>query len=170
MAIRAYTTSIVVDFKSDISDSSILTAEVDSRESGYNKGRTTFVPGSSDIPVFLIFKSSAVSITVKDTSMGQLATLGYKHNYEVSDYILFSNEKEKKLSYPIYSGFSAVWMGDNGGNVSHTEDTIRIPNNTVGVLKVSYTAQYEAIELHNIPSVVQGETEFPVLIYIAGEA
>jgi len=171
MATTTYTTSITVDFTTaDGAEGTteLLKAEVDSREDGLNGGDTTFISGV-DSPAFLVFKSTPVSIDVMTPTYGNIQSLG-SGTYLVEDIVTFSMENTKALNYPISGNFTYKWLGRSNGSVSHTENTLSLAEKSIGVLKISYEATYSAYRLNNIPAILDGETEFSVLIYIAGSA
>ncbi|RKZ88581.1 MAG: hypothetical protein DRQ39_02235 [Gammaproteobacteria bacterium] len=171
MAAKQYTTSVTVQFTKDEDSSAILTAEVDGRPDGMNNGNTQFVPGIDD-PVILIFKSAGVVIDDITTSIGNLTPISAGAPYKVGEgndgYLIFANERSKNLSYPNNGGFSSQWFGTVGGAVTATETQVSIPTEAVAVLKASYTATYVAYRLNNVPLTVNGSTEFPVVVFIAG--
>lgn len=171
MATKNYTTSVTVNFSTSSDDADILKAEVDGREDGLNGGLSNFIPGV-DAPYILVFKSSPVTIDSVDQSAGSMIDRGVNagESFLVEDYITLADERESTLSYPVSSGWTAKWVGRAGGTISHTETTVYVPENTVGVIKVSYTANYRAYQLTGIPSTLSGETEFPVVVYITGSA
>lgn len=170
MATKNYTTSVTVNFsQSGGDDSQVLKAEIDSRDDGLNGGITTFIPGV-DTPYILVFKSNPVVIDSIVQSSGSMINMGVMADYEVSEFIVFANEREQNLPYPVSSGFSAKWVGTAGGAISNTETTIYVPENTIGVVKVTYIAKYIAYKLTGVPAELSGETEFPVVVFISGHA
>lgn len=162
------TTSLVIDFKTD-DDTGILKAEIDSREGGYNDGITSFIPGDS--PVFLVYKSPDVTIegiTASSGTVSLIASGSHSNSIDDSEYLTFANEREATPKYPISGGFSSKWLGTNGGVVSESEQKVVIPAKAVAVLKVDYTTLFDAYRLSNVPETLNGETSFPVVIFIAG--
>ncbi len=171
MAAKTYTASVTVQFTKDEDSSAILTAEVDARPEGMNGGNTSFLPGVDD-PVILIFKSADVIVDSITTSIGTLTPVSVGAPYAVGEgndgFLLFANERSKNLSYPNNAGFSSQWYGTSGGVVTDTETQVSIPADVVAVLKAAYTANYAAYKLTNVPAEINGSSEFPVIIYIAG--
>jgi len=160
------TTSIVVQFSTGGS-SGILTAEIDSRADGYNKGKTSFVPGDS--PAFLIFKSSDVEIISIEASAGSIGNL-VSGTLEVSELLQFANVDEATLQKPITGGLTYKWLGNNLGVPVMVGDVkVRIPTKGVGILKVDYNSPFLARQLSGLSTTLNGETEYSVLILITGE-
>ncbi len=162
----AITTSLVVEFTTGEEDG-LLTAEIDSFETGLNGGDTNFVPG--DTPGFLIYKSSNVIIDSITPSVGSIADLGSGFTPElVEDFLTFTDSRTVSVNKPIYSSFSSKWLGNNLGGVTRTEINVTAANSGVGVLKVEYNSFFSKHRLTNVPTVLNGETSFPVVIYIVG--
>lgn len=160
------TTSIVVQFTTT-GASGILTAEIDSRETGFNNGKTSFQPG--DAPAFLIFKSSDVTILTVEPSAGTIADLGTGTEL-IEETLTFANVTEANLSKPITGGLTYKWLGNNLGVPAIVGDNlVRVPTVGVGVLQVSYQAPFEARRLSSLPTVLNGETEYSVLVVITGQ-
>lgn len=158
------TTSIVVEFDSGGADG-ILSAEIDSREDGYNSGDTSFSPG--DQPVILVFKSDNVAIDAMDVSAGELVSLG-SGTLETTEILTFANVREAGFAKPVASGFTSKWLGRNGGAITRTQTKVKVPADTVAALKATYTSDFTAYRLINVPVVLDGETSYSVVIYISG--
>jgi len=177
MAANVKTVSVTVDFSANQDSSGILSAEVDSREDGLNDGNTSFIPGVDD-PVILLFKSAGVVIDEMTTSIGTLTPTTSGEPYEVDEFVQFNNTRSSSLSYPNSQpsnpsspgsgSFTYEWYGVNGGVVTDTETQINIPLKAVAALRMKYVSAYTAYRLTNVPAEINGETEFPVIIYIAG--
>lgn len=163
----AITTSLVINFDAGDSDA-ILTAEVDGFTNGLNNGNTQFVPG--DTPGFLIYKSSNVVIDSITPSAGTISNLGsgFTPAGELQDDLIFTDKQTAPPSKPIFGGFSSVWLGNNLGAPTYTETLVKVPNAGVGVLRINYLSFYTKHRLTNVPTVLSGETEYSVVIYIVG--
>lgn len=155
------TTSIVINFEAKTGH--ILRAEVDDRPTsagGFNNGETTFSPG--DNPVFLLYKSSNVTVTGKITSEGTLATLS-NPVFQKTEQLQFANANSAELSYPYVSGFTVVRKSPkipdgatiNGG-------IVKLPSVGTGILEVSYFTTAEAIRVSGAAG------DLPVVVYIEG--
>jgi hypothetical protein len=163
----AITASLVVEFDAGGDEEGILIAEVDSFETGLNQGNTNFVPGDS--PGFLIYKTSNVVIDSITPSAGAISSLGSGFTPEpIEDHLIFTDERTIGVSKPIYSGFTSKWLGNHLGAVTITEQNVTAANQGVGVLKISYNSFFQKYRLTNVPTVLNGETSFPVVIYIVG--
>lgn len=160
------TTSLVVNFSTSGS-SGLLSAEIDARPAGYNAGKTSFNPG--DAPAFLVFKSSDVEIDSVEPSAGSI-TDETGGTVEVTEMLEFANVAEATLQKPVDGGsIVAKWLGNNLGTPVLVGDTkITIPAAGVGVLKVTYQSRFIAKRLNGIPTLLNGESEFEVLIVITG--
>ena len=159
-------TSIVVNFGQD--DQGILTAEIDGRPDGYNDGETKFAPG--DTAAFLIYATSNVNVNTPVVSLGSVQQIAGPQNLDKEEFITFEDTKEASAGFPVLSGFTYTWLGNDLGAVTVTDQrTIRAATKGVGVLRVNYTTQYTPWLLTNIPTSIEGETSFPVLIFISGE-
>lgn len=159
------TTSITIDFSSSDGASGILKAEVDNREEGFNEGNTTFYAGDS--PVFLLYKSDNVTILKIESSYGSVSSID-TGTIDQEEFLIFAGAREASPAYPIKSGFSSKWIGKSGGSVTAEESQILLTKDFTGVLKVNYKSFYTAYRLSGIPTVLDGETSFPVSIFIQG--
>ena len=160
------TASLVVEFDAG-EDGGILTAEIDTFPTGLNSGETSFVPGDS--PGFLIYKTSNVVIDSITTSAGAVSNLGSGFTPEpIEDHIIFTDDKVQDVSKPIFSSFTSKWLGASLGAVTYTEKTVTVGSIGVGVLKISYNSFFSKHRLTGVPAVLNGETSFPVVIYIVG--
>lgn len=158
------TTSIVVNF--DPGDAGgMLIAEVDGREDGYNNGETSFRPGDS--PTFLIYASSNVTVDAIETSCGYTTNLGGGQSDE-SELLSFASAREAKPGKPISAEAIGKWLGVQGGAFTLGETNVTIPDKAVAVLKVDYKSSFVAHKLEGIPTELDGETTFDVVIYVSG--
>lgn len=153
------TASLVVDFRDPnetgadgAGPDASLSVEVDSREDGLNDGRTTIRPG--DPVYYLVYKTDNVMVTEHITTTGAIAGAG-GGLISVDEYLSFVDDDEKTLNKPIAGGFSASWIGLNGGTVAQASQTrLRLPAKAVGVLHVTYQAAYSAYVLRNVPGTI----------------
>lgn len=165
------TATLVVNFDDGRQGDAVLQLEIDSREDGFNAGKTTFGPG--DQPVYLQFKTSNIIVQEKVVSAGliQPLNLGAPDNeILVEEFLVFPREQTQTLSKPVDSGFTFKWLGtDLGTLVLLDELTVRAPTNGVAVAKVTYTTKMEAFRIVNIPFPLNGESTFPVLVFHIGD-
>jgi hypothetical protein len=163
------TATLVVNFDGG-NGSGHLSAEIDSRPTGYNGGRTNFTAGDS--PAFLVFNSSDVSVDSIVSSAGAIVDASPPVGLmEVSEDLQFSGTAEAQPSKPIYGGLtSAKWLGNTlgDGSLQVTENKVAVTAAGVGVLRVKYFALFKAYRLTAVPYPLNGETSFPVLIVITG--
>jgi hypothetical protein len=160
-------TSIVVQFTTADAGGH-LSAEIDSRPDGYNKGNTNFVPGDS--PAFLVFKSSNVTIVSVEPSAGSIVSLAGGNFLVENEMMHFAKETEASLGKPITGALTSKWLGNDLGAVTVVGDMkVRVADTGVGVLKTSYNSPFLAYRLTGLPTTLNGEASYEVLILITGE-
>jgi hypothetical protein len=154
------------------SSEGILKLEIDDREDGSNKGKTSFKPGDS--VGYFLFKSTTPNVTVLDhvTTAGGF-TGGSLAEKDVEENITFSNSDESTLGYPPSSAVEMSWLGrafeikDNSvspitalpqrnGSVLSMGD-----RKVAGVLKCKYKAKGQLFTLSGVPA------DFPEAMIIA---
>ena len=159
-------TSIVVQFTS-ADGAGHLSAEIDSRPEGYNKGVTSFVPGDS--PAFLVFKSSSVTIISVEPSAGNITPLA-GGSVPIDEMLHFPKETEASLQKPRSGELGSKWLGNDLGAIELIGDQkVRVATVGVGVAKVQYNSTFLAYRLGNLPITLNGEANYEVLILITGE-
>lgn len=164
-------TNIVVQFGEDVTeDGLLLKAEVDSRDDGLNAGNTGFLPGDS--VGILLFKDDLITTLNTDVTAGVLAQVGSGTFLVEKESLTFSDDEElnqeASFKYPVYSGFTYKWMGKDGGALQViNRQKARKPAAGIGIAQVSYTTFYTAYRL-NSPAILNGETEFSILILFTG--
>lgn len=147
-------------------DRGILLLEIDAREEGFNSGRTSFTPG--DQPVVLVYKSIDVELNDVDSSAGDIAAEG-TGTAEIDEYVDFVNTNEAEVRYPIVSILEYKWLGNDLGAPTFSEETkLTVPTSGIGRLKIKYTSNFIAKRLVNVPIVLNGETEYGVLVVAEG--
>jgi hypothetical protein len=152
----------------DVIDTSsgMMSAEIDSREDGYNKGRTQFLPG--DQPALLIFKSDDVEVQAVTPSAGNISQLA-GGTMEVEETLQFAGSDEATLRYPTAALTSWKWLGrDLGTPELANEITVRVPAAGVAMLMVTYDTTFEARRLSGIPAQLAGEDTYDVLVVVDG--
>ena len=157
------TTSIVINFEAKTGH--ILKAEIDDRvasDGGYNNGSTSFTPG--DNPVFLLYKSSNVTVTAKIVSEGTLATLSNPVIKKIEQ-LQFANANSAELSYPYVSGFTVLRKSPRiADGAAINNGTVKLPSAGTGILEVEYFTTAEAIR------VTGAAGDLPVVVYIEGHS
>jgi hypothetical protein len=161
------TTNIVVQFGNEGDQQYFLEAEIDSRDTGLNGGRTNFLPG--DAPYFLVYKSPELVLTF-ETSSGSIAS-GGSEIIDVTEYVIFAKESEARLSkYPV-SGVSWTKLAGSGASAPTVSGVdLSIPNTEVSVWKATYQTRAYIYRLNGVPLTLAGETSFPVVIVVIGTA
>lgn len=146
----------------------LLAAEIDSREDGYNAGRTSFSPGES--PALLIFAGERVTLDSVRASAGNIAPLP-AGEMDVTETLTFAGATEASLRYPTAALDAYTWLGnDLGAPELADETTVRIAAAGVGMLKVTYTTNFLARRLSGVPAQLGGEDEYDVLVLVEGTA
>ncbi len=164
-------TTLVVQFTDDTTKedekAGYISAEVDSRADGLNKGDTSFEPG--DMVFFLVYMNSVTSIDQIITSGGAVNSAG-SSNVQIEEYITFDNSKESSVGKPILGITSVTWYGNNLGNLTIADDEITLiaGRKGVGVAKIVYTAKAHAYVLAS-PASINGETKFQIAIVVIGK-
>lgn len=148
----------------------LLKAEVDSRDDGLNAGNTSFIPGDS--VGILLFKDDLITQLDRVVTAGSLAQAGSGSFLVENEVLTFSDNtevnQEVSFQYPVYSGFTYKWLGTDGGAIQVVDRQVaRKPSAGIGVAQVSYTTFYTAYRL-NSPSILNGETEFSILVVFIG--
>lgn len=146
-----------------------LSAEVDTRPSGMNGGRSSFSPGET--VYILVYKTDNVSITDTICSAGSLSAQGTTV-VTVSEELMFEDADTATLGKPSRSSLSqSVWYGRSLGALTLQSDkvTVKASSKGVGVAKVSYDALALVYALSS-PATLNGETDFSILALIKGSA
>lgn len=123
----------------------ILVIEVDGRETGFNKGKTSgFFPGQS--VGLLLYIGPKVILNNTFTSLGSVA-FGKTVLVEQEETITFSapDNLTSSLKYPLNSILEAKWLGNELGAVGVEEDnSLRVNTKSsfgIGVYYVKYLAE-----------------------------
>ncbi len=146
-----------------------LSAEVDTRETGLNGGRSSFSPGETAF--ILVYKTDNVSITEIICSAGSLTAQGTTV-VTVSEELMFEDTESATLDKPARSGLQqTLWYGRSLGALNLQSDriTVKASIKGVGVAKVSYDVQALVYALSS-PATLNGETDFSILALIKGAA
>lgn len=168
----ANTTSIVVSFADQAAASAAnahLSAEVDSRPTGLNGGKTSFKPG--DTAWLLIYMSDNVELTgTPIASAGSIgggqAITGISKTQEVT----FANEDSSSIQVPS-TGITAIkWLGTSLGalTLEGNKTAVKAASKGVAVAKVTYSCNATAYSI-TAPVTLDGETSFSIVIFIEGQ-
>jgi hypothetical protein len=165
----AITASIVVQFGASEGSSEVLQAEVDPRkpsEGGLNPDRS-FRPG--DTISILIYKTAGVTnLQVQSSAVPVTANGSSSRNIE--EQVQFPNEDEGSVGYPINTLNSFSWYGNNLGTLTKVDTKkVGLASAGIGVAKVNYNALYDVYRF-TAPASLNGETNFPILIVVSGDA
>ena len=163
MAAGKITTTLVISFADPSASGQYhLSAEVDGRPTGFNKGVTSFIFGDS--PAFLVYYSPGVSITL-ESSTGSVSGCGTA-TIEVVEFIQFANTREASLAKPPSGGVSFTSMG-GGGSPTVSGMGVYLSTPDVAVFRATYNTIGHGYRLSGV-SQPNGVPELPVLIYIEG--
>ena len=156
---RIVTASLTVSFGEPTGDagagSDTLSLEVDSREDGLNRGRTSFYQG--DEVFLLLYAGPSVSVRQVVTTKGGVRRSGAGQR-TIDQTLTLTGSDNASLSHPVASMGSRGWVGqgytipDLGGAPSGTLDGSRIiwPVNVAGVYEVSYSAHFTSYRLAGV--------------------
>jgi len=164
----AVTTTVQITFGGADGARPHLSAEVDSRPEGLNKGKTSFTAGD---PVHvLVYKSPSVTITGAQVSAGSLHT-AERQMVQVEDVVTFADKREASLSRPAAGPLQVTWFGRSLGGLSVGEDGVSVMASSAGVAvaRVRYTAWAQAYRV-STPTAVNGEKNYSLLFFVAGVA
>lgn len=161
------TATLTVQFTSDSADS-LLKLEIDGRAGGLNGGKTSFSPGDS--VYYLKYKTSDVTELAHVASAGSISGAGTGSTAQEEYIVITSQNTSGNVSYPISSGWTYQWLGNNLGQVKRVGETgwrlaSSITNTDVGVLKVNYNAAFSAYRLSAVDLNID-----QVAIVVVGEA
>lgn len=169
---KGVSTNITVTFGKETDTDLLLKAEVDGRDDGLNAGNTSFLPGDS--VGILLFRDDLITQLDTYVTAGTLAGAGGGSFLVENEVLSFTDNEELNqevsFQYPVYSGFTSKWLGNDGGAIQVIErQTARKPAAGIGVALVSYTTNYQAYRL-NSPAILNGETEFSILVVFMGSS
>lgn len=159
--------TIRVQFGTDDTGSSgHLSAEVDSRETGYNSGKTSFLPGD-DVYV-LVYKSDNVIISGVQASAGSISKVG-STQVSIEDEAFFEDSDSADLARPCDSIQSSTWLGRSLGSITLASDGQSVTSGAKGVAvaKIAYRTTADVYKLC-APTSLGGSTDFSVLVLFQG--
>ncbi|MDH5637432.1 MAG: hypothetical protein OEZ04_02965 [Nitrospinota bacterium] len=165
---NAVTTTVQITFGLGDKSRAHLSAEVDKRPNGLNKGNTSFVGGE---PVYvLVYKSNSVNITATEVSAGTIH-FAERQLVDVEDVITFANKREARLPRPASAPLSVTWFGQSLGGLTVGEDGVSVIASTEGVAvaRVRYKAYANAYRI-STPTALNGEKNYSLLFFVAGVA
>jgi len=162
------TASLVVDF-SDGAQDGLLQAEIDSREDGFNQGKTSFIPG--DDAYFLVYLGSNTALKTVAATLGAVSLVQTAGREVEPETVQFTEQqREATLGYPVSGGLSVSWMGANPGAAQLRGDNqLVLPSPGLGIARVTYKTTFRVYRLSNLPSTVNGKGDYSVLIALTGE-
>jgi hypothetical protein len=160
---RTLSTSVIVSFSGaslGVGDE-IFSAEVDSRDDGYNYGKSSFLKGDS--PVILLFASPTVVLTKVLQSEGAYSSLG-AGVYVVEDDVTFANTREASLAKPYVSGMQIVSAMPAIPDWVVSGNNLLVPHNIVAAASIRYNSSFTAYRITNVSG------DYPVVVYFEGVA
>jgi len=165
--------TIKIQFGSDSADalaSDHMSAEVDSRATGLNGGKTSFEPGDS--VYILAYLSDNLRITAADCSAGTISAAGSTTVSQTQE-LTFEGVATASLDVPASGSLGAVtWWGRSLGSISLGADktTCTAGSAGVAVAQVTYPANALIYRL-DAPASMGGSTDYSILVLLtAGPA
>lgn len=155
-------TSVTVSFASASSaeGTSIFSAEVDTRDDGFNNGKSSFYKGDS--PVILLYSSPNILLTKIQQSEGTYTDLGFGTTL-IEESLTFTNSREEDLDKPYHSAFEIVGAMPALPIWTLADNKILLPANTVAVANIKYVAVFRAYRITNVSG------NYPVVVYFEGK-
>lgn len=144
-----------------------LSAEVDGRTIGLNKGKTSFEPGDH-VGFLVYYRKEWVRIDVPFATDGSIEPIG-KMIVEKTEEIKFIDTRTTSLQQPAQSLTSQIWLGNSLGNIQLLDDmmSVQISSPGVGVAKVKYLCEADGYWLKS-PAKSSGFTDFTIVVFIKG--
>jgi hypothetical protein len=146
--------------------SGFLSAEVDGRENGLNNGSTSFIPGGT--AHFLVHAGPNVIISGTDATGGTLFP-GAAQTYQLTEDLAFSGTDQARLSKPVVSLDSWIWLGRDLGTLTLQPDGVTVVADSVGhaIARVTITVVASSWSLA-APATLGGERKFPIQVRVTG--
>lgn len=111
-----------------------------------NRGKSSGFYSNESVKI-RVFSDSSDPITYVST-YGHVFTEASSLPYIVTDYLVFNNETEKSLSYPLRgSSANYSWQGSGGGYVKIQNSKAIVSSPITGVLKIEYRTYYDRLIL-----------------------
>jgi hypothetical protein len=159
------TTSLVVSFTDpNQSKNYHLSAEIDGRPTGLNKGITSFVIGDS--PVYLVYKSSAVTISQRTTA-GGISGAGGGIVIPIVETVTFVKSNTANLSKPPSGSVSWRHIGGETATLTVSETNVKASKPILAVYQATYNAVATAYRLSGVSAIV-GVPNVTVIVFIEG--
>ena len=162
------TTTVQITFGAENKNCAHLSAEVDRRPEGLNKGKTSFTGGE---PVYLlVYRSNNVAITGTEVSAGAVFA-GESVVVDMEDTVTFAGVREARLAKPATGPLAVTWFGRSLGGLAVAEDgsTVMASKQGVPVARVRYKARARVFRL-STPLDINGDKKYDILFFVAGVA
>lgn len=167
--------NLVVNFSLGEGDGGVLQLELDSRDDGYNNGSTTFTPGQK--VYYLLTKTPDVNI-IDHLSTAGIITYVTSEVIEEEEIVTYAGASSANTQYPIHGAYATKWLGRPGASnvVLTSPNTLSLKDSAgddaegLGVLHVTYTHVVDVYLLSGLPSSLNGEEEYTVIVYVTGES
>ncbi|MBF0189085.1 MAG: DUF1320 family protein [Magnetococcales bacterium] len=143
-----------------------LSARLDDREHGLNRGRSTFPAGGA--AHLLVQHDPRTAITNLTSSAGSLHT-NPDQTWQITEEIAFISTATAQLAQPAISIDSVIWLGNDLGGLTLAPDGTTVMASTAGVAiaRVMVTVRATSWQLL-APDRLAGLDEFPVLVRVSG--
>jgi hypothetical protein len=157
------TTNLVVSFAT-VDSSATLSAEIDSRPEGLNKGSSSFVAGDS--PGFMLYYTDGVVIDLMYPSEGNIVYQGTAQVLVEED-IIFAYTKESNLPSPATnSAITVVRKSPGAPNLRMVGQTKVVTTDLSVVVAAYHIKFYKTAHLYRL---IGASGLVPAVIYIAGK-
>lgn len=150
------TASVTIGFATADSGSAIFNAEVDSRDTGLNGGKTSFAPGEA--VWILLYKSSYVTMGPPGggspylTSSGTLTPGATNITVDVEEDISVAYDTSFTTSKPITGPYTITSFSTSTPTFTKQgENTFTCPNKAVFAGRINYKTTASSYKLSNVP-------------------
>jgi len=165
----AITTSIVVQITSPdgaADGTARCEVEVDSREDGLNSGKNQFYPGDS--VYLLLYKDPNVTINSVTATSGTCVPDGGTGTLSLKELLTFANSDSSSTGKPAKTINSSSVIAGSATVLSSTNGVVKLAAPSVAIVRVDYTAEYTVYKLSGFPASLDGETNYPIVVYFQG--
>lgn len=131
-----------------------------------NNKKNQFASGET---VFFRVYTSPLTMQIDKASSSGVVSIGASSSSDITETVIFANEKTANLRYLANSIKSFRWFGNNLGTPVVNGNQITIPAAGIGALEVIYNATHREGNLSGV-TIPAGVKEFPVVVVISEQA
>ncbi|MBF0448825.1 MAG: hypothetical protein HQL67_11545 [Magnetococcales bacterium] len=145
-----------------------LSIQIDSRSDGLNRGRTVFYGGTT--AHFLVHADPTISNIGISSSSGSIFH-NADQSYQITQDIVFDNSNRTRLSQPVSTIDSVIWVGTDLGSLSLEADgdTVTAVSSGVAIARITCTIHAQSCGL-TLPKTVAGLDSFPITVQATGHS